>query len=250
MKINTAQMIIILLLFFVPSLAQNNSYECIGFGETCTVAAALQAFNLRNSAYPFDWTISHYESLCEILENDFHGFLNQDYLRLREDGHGVINKYGLIFVHDFPTITYSGNVETEDTVGEGELCSNWIDFLPEIEKKYARRIQRLRDVCNSNKKVYFVRHMGIRSKEEACILRDIIKKHYPHLDFILVIASNDSSFDNPWEEENIKNYYLKPTEKWNDIAEWKKIFVDLGLVSAKRNMDFNFDESEKIFHVH
>lgn len=37
------------LLFCLPIVSM---YECIGLGETCTVAAALQRFELRNAAYP------------------------------------------------------------------------------------------------------------------------------------------------------------------------------------------------------
>lgn len=211
----------------------DNSYECIGLGETCTVAAALQMFQLRKAAYPLDWTICNYNALCSILQEDFKDFLNPNYLSIRADNHGIINKYGLVFVHDFPTIYYSGDVEKEDTVGENELRHDWINFLPEIQNKYERRIQRLRDVCISEKKIYFIRHGGIKDKQQACALRDILKKAYPYLDFILVIIGNDLSFEKPWEESHIKNYYLRNTTVWNDVAEWKNIFIDLGLLSLK-----------------
>jgi hypothetical protein len=208
-------------------------YECISLGESCTVAAALEAFELRNAAYPFDWTISFYESLCNTLEQDFEDFLNPTYFSIRPDNRGIINKYGQIFVHDFPTYNYLGDFEKEENPINGDvLHPDWIQFLPQVQEKYNRRIQRFRSICNSNKKIYFIRHMGIIDQDQACRLRNILKTAYPNLDFILVIIGNNSYFAEPWNEPNIRNYYLGNPAVWNDVAEWKKIFIDLGLISS------------------
>lgn len=214
--------------FFSPSLY--SSYECIGLGERCTVAAALEVFNLRKAAYPFDWTISEYDSLCAVLEEDFDNFLHPDFLSLRPDNHGVINKYGIVFVHDFPTTDYTGDFDIEAPLNEDILHQHWREALAIIQEKYARRIQRFRDICSSNIKVYFIRHQGIQSREQACALRNIIRRIYPNLDFTLVIVGNDNSFAKPWNIPNIKNYYLKQTIVWNDVKEWEIIFNDLGLI--------------------
>lgn len=221
-----------MLIIFLPCFSADNSYECIGLGSNCTVASALEAFELRNAAYPFDWIVSRYESLCAVLEQDFYDFLNPDFLSVDADNYGIINKYGLGLMHDFPTVEFVGDFEqVEGPLGHGKLRQDWIKFVPEVEKKYARRIQRFRDVCSNNKKIFFIRYGGINSREEACILRNILKTAYPHLDFTLVTVGNDESFAEPWQEENIKNYHLKITTAWNDVAEWKKIFLDLGLVT-------------------
>lgn len=242
---------ILMIISFFHCSPINSSYECISLGEVCTVGAALQAFELRNAAYPFDWIISQYKPLCTVLEQNFHDFLNADYLSVREDNHGVINKYGLVFVHDFPTFNYIGNLETEDIVNENVLHPNWLQFLPAIQKKYDRRIQRLHDVCNDNKKIYFIRHGGIQSQNQACALRDILKTAYPYLDFILVIVGNDPSFANQWGEHNIRNYYLGNQAVWNDVAEWQKIFTDLGLLSASnyKNERYNYAQTCVYLHI-
>jgi len=227
----------------------SHEYECISLGEVCTTAAALEAFGLRNTAYPFDWTISQYQSLCDILRNDFQDFLNPDYFSIRLDNHGIINKYGLVFVHDFPTIHTSDDLENKDLINEAELDPNWVNFLPEIQKKYARRIQRFHDICMSDKKIYFIRHRGIETQEQACILRNILQTTYPHLDFTLVIIGHNESFAAQWEEKNIKNYYLNDTAVWNDVAEWKKIFIDLGLYNNKTPI-LPLSYSKRLFHKH
>lgn len=222
-----------LLFFYFISLCADATYECISLGETCTVAAILQSLGLRNAAYPFDWVISPYIPLCNVLQNNFDDFLHSSFLYPRDDNRGVINKYGFTFVHDFPTIYYSGNLATEDTVGENVLHPEWITFLPVIQKKYDRRIQRLHNACNDNKKIYFIRHGGINSQQEACNLRDILKELYPQTDFTLVIVGNNTYFAQNWNELNIKNYYLHNTGIWNDSTEWERIFIDLGLLNPK-----------------
>lgn len=226
---NVCTLVIFLLYSFI-----NASYECIGLGERCTVAAALEAFDLRKAAYPFDWIISEFQSTCNVLEADFEDFLNPDYFSIRSDQHGIINKYGLVFVHDFPTVGYNGDLQIDAPITEGILRPDWIDTLGEIQKKYLRRIERFRNVCRSNKKIYFIRHYGITSKKEAIVLRDILQQHYPDLDFTLVIAGNNSSFAEPWNIPSIKNYYLKETAAWNDVKEWETIFTDLGLITEVR----------------
>ncbi len=240
-------MVIILpIIFSLSCYAINTSYECISLGEVCTTAAALEVFELRNAAYPFDWLISRYESFCNVLKQDFKDFLNPEYLTIRSDNRGIINKYGLVFLHDFPTIHYVGDPQTELPINENILNPNWINFLSDVQQKYDRRIQRFRDACLSDKKIYFIRHGGVKSRDEACVIRDILKTTYPNLDFTLVIVGNDESFAKPWKEENIKNYHLKKTAVWNDVAEWKKIFFDLGLpiplnrTDLQEKMDYNY----------
>jgi hypothetical protein len=226
------KLIMVLLITSALCFSDNTTFECIGLGEVCTVAAALQVFELRNAAYPFDWIISRHTSLCTVLEQDFKDFLNPHFLSVRNDNHGIINKYGLVFVHDFPTFNYHGDLEDENPIDENVLSPAWINFLPDVQKKYARRIQRFHDVCSSDKKVYFIRHLGIKSQDEAIVLRNILKTTYPHLDFTLVVVGNNSSFEQQWGEPNIRNYHLKNTGIWNDVAEWQSIFLDLGLIAT------------------
>jgi len=240
-----ADVFMLMIFFFCGSI--HSAYECIGLGETCTVAAALEVFNLRNAAYPFDWTISEYDSVCAALEDNFDKFLHPDFLSLRPDNHGVINKYGIVFVHDFPTTDYTGDLDIDAPLNEDILRQDWRDTLPEIQEKYARRIQRLRDVCSSNVKVYFIRHQGIQSREQACTLRNIIKKRYPKLDFTLVIVLSENESIEQWSEDNIKTYVVKQTAIWNDVAEWEIIFKDLGLIKeiSKRELQEKMNRYQK-----
>ena len=228
-----------------PLYPQNN-FECISLGEVCSTAAAFQAFNLRNAAYPFDWVISHFPALCWTISDDFKDYLNPVYFKVRGDNHGVINKYEVVFVHDFPTVDYTGNnIQKEDLITESVLSPDWIQALPLIQDKYKRRINRFIEKCNSKSKVYLVRHLEI-TRDEAIGLRSLIESKYPNLDFVLVVVGNNPAYANPWGDQKIKNYYLNDTQVWSDVKEWKRIFSDLGILSDDRfPLDFRVEEYAK-----
>lgn len=220
-----------LIILVCTTVYSQNDFECISLGEVCSTGAALQAFHLRNSAYPFDWVISSFAALRSTISDDFKDYLNPQYFRIREDNHGVINKYGTIFVHDFPTIHYTGNnIQKEELINEGVLSPEWLNALPLIQDKYERRINRFMEKCNSKNKIYFFRHFGI-SRSEAIGLRNLIASKYPHLDFVLVVVGNHPAYAKQWGDQKIKNYYLNDTQVWNDVREWAKIFRDLGIMA-------------------
>lgn len=212
------------------TLYARHHFECISLGEVCTTAAALQAFSLRNWAYPFDWVISHFADLHATVSDDFKDYLNPQYFSLREDNHGVINKYGIVFVHDFPTIQYPESTQDAERINEGTLSTEWLQALPTIQDKYERRINRFKEKCSAQHKVYFFRHLGT-SRDDAVKLRNLITSKYPHLDFVVIIISNQPEHAQQWEEQKIRNYYFNQKLIWNDIQEWDRIFRDLGIMT-------------------
>lgn len=239
---------VFLIMMFIGTsfLYSQKGVECISLGRECSTAAAFQAFKLRNAAYPFDWVISSFAALYSVISDDFKDYLNPQYFRIREDNHGVINKYGIVFVHDFPTIHYTGNnIAKEDIVNESILSPQWLNALPLIQNKYERRINRFIEICDSKNKVYFFRHFGI-ARHEAIQLRNLIELKYPHLDFVLVVVGNHSAYAKQWGERKIKNYYLNDTQIWNDVREWQRILNDLDILSSVRiSLQFLVEEYTK-----
>jgi hypothetical protein len=230
---------IFLMIFLCMFLYSQSHFECISLGEVCTTGAALQAFDLRNVAYPFDWVISPFLALYSVIFNDFKDYLNPEYFTIREDFRGIMNKYEIVFLHDFPTIEYVGNnILEEDIINTHILSPDWLDSLPFIQEKYERRINRFREKCNSQDKIYFFRHVGI-NRENAIELRNLIESTYSNLDFVLVIVGNNPAYAEPWREQKIRNYYLNDTDVWNDVREWQRIFNDLGILTdLKHSIDF------------
>ncbi|MGC2310359.1 MAG: DUF1796 family putative cysteine peptidase [Candidatus Babeliaceae bacterium] len=202
----------------------------ISFGQVCSTASALREYGLRIAAYPFDWIISRFEGLYRAIDDDFKHFLQEDSLKARYDNHGVIDYYGFEFVHDFPTVQSDSILDDtiEQPIDENLLRDDWKDFIPAVHAKYHKRIERLKNVLQSSEKVYIVRHHGI-SKELAIQLRDLLRRKYPNLDFILVIVGNSESLKYDWNIPHIRNFYLDDTIIWNDPQQWKNIFKTLEL---------------------
>ena len=168
----------------------------ISLGETCNVATALKDHNLRKQSLPFDWNITPFYSLLSILDDDFQDFLNPNYLVLRDDERTVINtKYGIEFAHDFPTNIPDpphDNLHTEHSLNS--LCSfhpirsNFLDYLPEVQEKYKRRIDRLYGILQGTDDVIFIRHNHSHVfREEIVRLYDLVCSKFPLLNFTLVL---------------------------------------------------------------
>lgn len=130
-------------------------------------------------------------------------------------------------------------------INESIFAPDWLNALPLIQNKYARRIYRFIEKCNSQNKIYFFRHFNI-TRNEAIKLRNLIESKYPNLDFILVAIGNNPAYAKKWGERKIQNYYLNDTQVWNDVREWKRIFNDLGILSdIKTSLQLKTEEYEK-----
>jgi hypothetical protein len=113
----------------------NNIYIPIGFD--CSVSGYLRNFNLRNVSYPFDWNITRYDGIYDLINDNFLDLFNNEYLVYGNKSYfnkynndetmykiliPVFNiKYNILFVHDF--------IENTD--------------VNIIFEKYNRRIERL-----------------------------------------------------------------------------------------------------------
>ncbi len=51
----------------------------IPIGTNCLVANFLKK-NLRKNAFPFDWNCTSISSICDIISNDFDGFLDEIFI--------------------------------------------------------------------------------------------------------------------------------------------------------------------------
>lgn len=199
---------------------------CISLGFNCTMALQLNNNQLRKRAFPFDWNITSLQGLCAAIDNHFADFLNPQYLTARTGPAyvpGITNlKYNIAFAHDFPDV-------------EGIAPSNYLDYLPDIQEKYYRRIQRFYNACNMAKKVYFFRtefwwwplHSDVQNKENVKKLRDILAKNFPSDNWVLVVISNDAQYKKDWKMPQVKNFYMS---KEGTDNEWKSIFRKLSLI--------------------
>lgn len=132
----------------------------IPIGIDCSPTHFLRANDLRDEAYPFDWTVTPLRSAIELIENDFEGFLEYENLeflpptnRLLFEENGVdlkisediitpviCRRYGILFPHDFSKL------------GEADYTK--------VKLKYKRRIERFKGHILNAKSVRFVFHIG------------------------------------------------------------------------------------------
>jgi hypothetical protein len=153
----------------------------ITLGWDCSPATALRNLQLREYALPFDWIRSNAEILSKVIENNFSGF--HESLKLSENKQFIIDSYGLNFPHDYPTIKQNC-ISLTDEIDETILISDWEKYIPDIQEKYKRRIERFHAIMNSSDPV-IVLHAGIL--EGIYLLRDAFLKRYNKTNICYVI---------------------------------------------------------------
>jgi len=130
-----------------------DEYNYISFGGDCYPAFALRELDLRPYALPFDWLVSSIDNIIECINDDFlffHKNLNLENSRLHD-------KYGLLYVHDYPTENEKkNNIDNDSTIfySENKIVSNWMDYNVNVLQKYERRINRFYEIAKSDKPLF------------------------------------------------------------------------------------------------
>lgn len=101
----------------------------ISLGWFCSVAEEIDKLGLRNASYPFDWILSDFKTVFDVIEGVCVDYLDAEQL-VQDDKiknfYSHRNRKCLTFVHDVnPYLDYQREIE-------------------KAEKKYARRLERLR----------------------------------------------------------------------------------------------------------
>lgn len=79
---------------------KNLSFENnISLGAFCDVADDLEKLGLRNQSSPFDWGISSFPEIIQLIENGFDDFMNINnlYQDVNNRGHYKDSKYNFYF---------------------------------------------------------------------------------------------------------------------------------------------------------
>lgn len=226
-------------LFFLLCSSSALASIYINLGQDCQAAVRLREFNLRKSAFPFDWLRSYnFKGICKCINEKFAFFLDPHHLQYKNEMIGTWNnsriiniRYNVEFVHDFPTIINSNHVAQENE-NEGIIVTNYLDYLPQVQDKYSKRIARFLSVLNGTASVIFFRtHI---TPEEAFHFTEIMKKLYPQLNYTLVIVHNNKKLFYEWKIPHVKNFYasekdISNNNNWFHRKEWAKIFRSLGI---------------------
>lgn len=207
----------------------------ISLGTHCVAAYMLNHHHIRTVSFPFDWLSTPFSALYAVIEDDFSTFFLKDYLYIppEKPSQVIDGKTGIIYTHDFPTkdIVNPDKRDGDDGYGVvGTIVDNFLDFYESVNEKYQRRINRLRDVLNSTNQVVFFRYDC--NRQEAVILRDLIQRKYPSLNFKLVIINY--SYSDSWNEPLIQNYFMPAERAWDiNGSEWPAIFREQNLYQSQ-----------------
>ena len=151
----------------------------VSLGYFCSIALELERMGLRSCSLPFDWCISNFEGVIDLINNHFEDILNENLLYQKENNRSYyLNcKYKIQFFHDFNQYEILG------------------DQLPAVKEKYDRRIKRFYHVIKQP--TLFIRYISSEDgNEELLYIEENIEqilstlKKYNAENEILFIADN------------------------------------------------------------
>lgn len=181
----------------------------ISLGSTCAPADALRRIGVRNEAYPFDWLRTSVVNVVQCIQTKFSQFLRSP----RVCGNFIVDAYGFQFSHDFKTVNLEKYQETP-IYPEAAIASDWENWLPAIEEKYERRIQRFHTTLADSKVVFVLED----TVDDALLsdLHDTCVSLYNNKDiYCMVINSHHSSLD------YVLSGYIGDT--WADMTVWQSL---------------------------
>lgn len=222
-------------MYFSLSISTQNLFaiEIVSLGSACNVARASRHNNMRNTAYPLDWMITSTNALKKAFEDDFLHILVPEEIHESADNKSVIDGYGLIYIHDFPTIRYPIAPEDDEIMPVHGLASNWRDSISIVQAKFKRRLQRLINLLQNGEQVALVRYNEMdRNEAEQFLL--LLKKKFPNAKVVLVVIGSTEEFKQPWNLPNICNLYIEENEirVWNGTA-WSKIMHKIAALNPQ-----------------
>ena len=191
----------------------------ISIGHDCSTASALRTLNLRSYALPFDWVRTKGTSLYQCIAEDFAKFHMN--LKLSPDKRAVLDAYGIEYLHDYPV-----DPKTENKLPCGnitfEMAEGWADSIETVRAKYARRIERFREVF-LDKSPIVVLYRG--NSIFAMQLKFLLEKTYHHENLVFVVANRSKQVPtdgvfvcnpdaNGWNDTNIWKTAIGKAEEW------------------------------------
>lgn len=141
--------------------------KIVSLGHFCSIAIELNEFGIREESYPFDWVISDFQSIIELINNDFKGFIKLSHLFQDKNkrNYYYCDLSKIWFYHDFY-----------------EKIPPAFNFL-NVKRKYKRRIKRFKNL-NKNTTL-FIRYCADQNEINWIKANEtLIKNIFPNLIFI------------------------------------------------------------------
>jgi hypothetical protein len=212
-------------------------YEIVSLGDACGIAYQLKKYDLRKTAYPFDWLkIMKWEDLNNVVDDEFTCFYNKENFKFKyfsekfpqeESGTAYIyENNGILFCHDF-----NENFE--------ESYQRFID-------KYKKRIYRFYELIHSDKEIHFIRYETKYYKEITNDISKFIKIIYninPYCKFKLTVIINNYTNKDIKLDENIINDNVNLIIDNNSLGNWTRPNMNWKYIFETEN---NYNENINI----
>ena len=181
--------------------------EGISLGWNCHSATTGVSLGIRNKKIngyktcPFDEMITNYQGIRDCIKDDFECLCDVKYLELIKipkeskwlntngDGDVMIynNKYKFLFNHESP-----GHAKLYlSQRWKGGINHYTTNHYEEFINRYKRRIQNIKDLLNSKKKITFILTRPNTEQGDISDLNRVIKNKYPSLDFEFLLLHFD-----------------------------------------------------------
>lgn len=118
----------------------------ISIGGSCEVAQQIRTFRSIDTAGLFDWWITPFDGLIEVVENNFEGLVDEQDISVLGNRSVVSKQFGIVYHHDFRRDA-QGNIVKEDIS----------DRLVTLQQKYNALRNRFIASFSDNKNVLLVR---------------------------------------------------------------------------------------------
>lgn len=188
----------------------------ISLGGNCSITYQLYKYNLREEAYPFDWSKLSINQLINVLKNNFDLYSETLLLKYKSTNHYLFNKdFEKTDVNKSIVLENSYNIEFSHEINKTEDLINFEDSLN-------RRIIRFQNLSD---KIIFIRielsPIKISYENNIKILLELLNKYSNNYELRLIINS-DIQFTFP---DNVKIYrFNKFSEDWQmNHINWSEI---------------------------
>lgn len=163
--------------------------KAISIGASCQPAKQIRTLLGQTEAYFFDWMISPLPAVLRAYETDFVNLLQAENLsysdhrkiRLRDAANG------LEYQHDFPV-----DANNADPAQREVILPDFADHVAIAQEKYARRLERTREVLDAGEPILIVRYVNTPFDLEPAnrkALAEIVRSKHPSAQLTFLWAS-------------------------------------------------------------
>ena len=186
----------------------------VSLGKRCATTHHLRRFFNHGEGYPFDWWITPFEGLLQVLERpDVDWLYDPALMRLTDERRSVIHEpTKILFHHEFPRDQGAPRAR-----GMGPpVREDFLDHLTTPRARTAKPLGKLLALDVSGNRILFVREEGGRERLAAALA-----KRFLHADWTLKVISAVHSPDfKP----------ARPTLQWQgDPIMWDRAIQNLNV---------------------